>query len=32
MIRNIKQNDLKKCAEILEKEYSKSPYFEQFKD
>ncbi|MDR3150518.1 MAG: hypothetical protein LBU14_02640 [Candidatus Peribacteria bacterium] len=32
MIRNIQKNDLIHCARILEREYSKSPYFEEFEE
>lgn len=30
LIRKIKLSDLKKCAEILEKSYSKPPYNDNF--
>jgi hypothetical protein len=32
MIRNLQESDLQFCANILEKEYSKNPYNETFKN
>ncbi|MDR1944527.1 MAG: hypothetical protein LBQ59_00065 [Candidatus Peribacteria bacterium] len=32
MIKNLQENDLQFCANILEKEYSKKPYNEIFKN
>ena len=31
-IRNIEISDLEICSKILEKEYSKKPYFEEFEE